>query len=82
MTYKSRFKCNIGMPTNTVGKRCKNVEQGNIARTKNPVFRNPDFSGILIASQPGQKVLLPKKERPRKMLSYLIFCRSFISFLS
>ena len=37
--------------------RCNDVEQGNIAWTKNPVFRNPDFSGMTIASLPGQKIL-------------------------
>ncbi len=54
--YKSRFKCNIGMPK--VGKRCNDVEHGNIAWTKNPLFRNPGFSGMLIASLPGQRVFL------------------------
>ncbi len=37
--------------------RCNDVEQRNIAWTKNPVFRNPDFSGMSIASLPGQKTL-------------------------
>ncbi len=41
--YKSRFKCNIGMPTNTVGKRCNDVEQGNIAWTKTLYFEIPIF---------------------------------------
>ena len=38
--------------------RCNDVEQGDIAWTKNPVFRNPDFSGMPIASLPGQKIVI------------------------
>ena len=45
------------MALSTRGRR-NDVEQGNIARTKNPVFRNPDFSGMLIVSLPGQKFFL------------------------
>ncbi len=38
--------------------RCNDVEQGNIAWTKNPVFRNPDFSGMPMGSMPGQKIFI------------------------